>query len=92
MVKQEPKEEPLKFYAQLCTLSAKSNPNDAKFGHYKGRIVQKQTTSGKWRCMVEGKDYDEAKRIAAEADKRGFKGAFVVAFRGDKWIPLAEAR
>lgn len=92
-VKQEPKEEePLKFYAQLCTLSAKSNPNDAKFGHYKGRIVQKQTASGKWRCMVEGKDYDEAKRIAAEADKRGFKGAFVVAFRGDKWIPLAEAR
>ncbi|MBQ8334865.1 MAG: N-acetylmuramoyl-L-alanine amidase [Tidjanibacter sp.] len=92
VVKQEPKEEPLKFYAQLCTLSAKSNPNDGKFGHYKGRIVQKQTASGKWRCMVEGKDYDEAKRIAAEADKRGFKGAFVVAFRGDKWIPLAEAR
>ena len=84
--------EVVKFYAQLCTLTAKSNPNDAKFGVYKGKIVQKQTTSGKWRCMVEGKDLDDAKRIAAEADKKGFKGAFVVAFKGEEWIPLNQAR
>ena len=84
--------EVVKFYAQLCTLTTKSNPNDAKFGAYKGKIVQKQTTSGKWRCMVEGKDLDDAKRIAAEADKKGFKGAFVVAFKGEEWIPLNQAR
>ena len=84
--------EAVKFYAQLCTLTAKSNPNDAKFGAYKGKIVQKQTTSGKWRCMVEGKDLDDAKRIAAEADKKGFKGAFVVALKGEEWIPLSQAR
>lgn len=91
-VKAEPKEEPLKFYAQICTLSSKSDPNDPKFGFYKGRIVQKQTASGKWRCMVEGKDYNDAKRIAAEADKKGFKGAFVVAFRGNEWVSLSEVR
>ena len=84
--------EVVKFYAQLCTLTTKSDPNDAKFGAYKGKIVQKQTTSGKWRCMVEGKDLDDAKRIAAEADKKGFKGAFVVAFKGEEWIPLSQAR
>jgi hypothetical protein len=66
----------VKYYAQICTLSSKSNPNDAKFGPYKGRIVQLQTPTGKWRCLVEAKDYDEAVRLAAEADKRGFKGAF----------------
>ena len=71
-----PAEGEVKYYAQICTLSSKSNPNDAKFGPYKGRIVQLQTPTGKWRCLIEAKDYDEAVRLAAEADKRGFKGAF----------------
>ena len=71
-----PTEGEVKYSAQICTLSSKSNPNDAKFGPYKGRIVQLQTPTGKWRCRVEAKDYDEAVRLAAEADKRGFKGAF----------------
>ena len=71
-----PTEGEVKYYAQICTLSSKSNPNDAKFGPYKGRIVQLQTPTGQWRCLVEAKDYDEAVRLAAEADKRGFKGAF----------------
>ncbi|MBR4851240.1 MAG: N-acetylmuramoyl-L-alanine amidase [Tidjanibacter sp.] len=74
--KQTVKEEP-KYFVQLCTLTAKSNPNDSKFGPYKGRIIQSQTSTGKWRCMVAAESLEAARKLATEADAR-FKGAFVV--------------
>ena len=83
-VKAEPKQEAKpttkaepKYFVQLCTLAAKSNPNDSKFGPYKGRIVQSQTSTGKWRCMVAAESLEAARKLAVEADSR-FKGAFVV--------------
>ena len=77
--------EGVKYFVQLCTLSAKSNPNDAKFGPYKGRIVQSQTSSGKWRCLVAAESSQAAHKLAAEADKKGFKGAFVVILKGGEY-------
>lgn len=79
------KTEGVKYYVQLCTLSAKSNPNDAKFGPYKGRIIQSQTSSGKWRCLVAAESSQAAHKLAAEADKKGFKGAFVVILKGGEY-------
>ena len=69
---------------QLCTLSAKSNPNDNKFGPYKGRIIQSQTSSGKWRCMVEAESLAAARKLAVEANAK-FKGAFVVILKGGEY-------
>lgn len=74
-----------KYFVQLCTLSAKSNPNDGKFGAYKGRIVQAQTATGKWRCMVAAESLQSARTLAAEANQKGFRGAFVVALKGGEY-------
>lgn len=74
-----------KYFVQLCTLSAKSNPNDGKFGAYKGRIVQAQTATGKWRCMVAAESLQAARTLAAEANQKGFRGAFVVALKGGEY-------
>ena len=82
--KQIVKEEP-KYFVQLCTLTAKSNPNDNKFGPYKGRIIQSQTSTGKWRCMVAAESLEAARKLAIEADKKGFKGAFVVILKGGEY-------
>lgn len=73
-----------KYYVQICTLSSKSNPNDAKFGPYKGRIVQAQTATGKWRCMLEAENLDAARKLAKQADTH-FKGAFVVVLVGGEY-------
>ncbi len=64
-------------YVQICTLSQKSNPNDRKFGKWAGKIVQKQTSSGKWRCLVPASSKEEARKIKAEAEK-SFPGAYIV--------------
>lgn len=74
-----------KYFVQLCTLSAKSNPNDGKFGAYKGRIVQAQTATGKWRCMVAAESLQAARTLATEANQKGFRGAFVVALKGGEY-------
>lgn len=66
-----------KCYVQICTLSKKSDPNDRKFGKWVGRIVQKQTTSGKWRCLIPAFSTEEARQIKAEAEKT-FPGAYIV--------------
>ena len=76
--------ESVKYYVQLCTLSSKSNPNDGKFGPYKGRIVQAQTSTGKWRCMVEAESLAAARKLAVEANTP-FKGAFVVILEGGEY-------
>ena len=74
-----------KYFVQLCTLSAKSNPNDGKFGAYKGRIVQAQTATGKWRCMVAAESLQAARTLVAEANQKGFRGAFVVVLKGGEY-------
>jgi N-acetylmuramoyl-L-alanine amidase len=66
-----------KCYVQICTLSKKSDPNDRKFGKWAGRIVQKQTSSGKWRCLIPASSTEEARAIKAEAEKV-FAGAYIV--------------
>ena len=64
-------------YVQICTLSSKSDPNDRKFGKWAGKIVQKQTSTGKWRCLIPATSSEEAKAIKAEAEK-SFAGAYIV--------------
>ncbi|MBO7299974.1 MAG: N-acetylmuramoyl-L-alanine amidase [Tidjanibacter sp.] len=64
-------------YVQICTLSKKSDPNDRKFGKWAGKIVQKQTSSGKWRCLIPASSTEEARAIKAEAEK-SFAGAYIV--------------
>lgn len=64
-------------YVQICTLSKKSNPNDRKFGKWAGKIVQRQTSSGKWRCLIPASSTEEARAIKAEAEK-SFAGAYIV--------------
>ncbi len=71
-----------RYYVQICTLSKHSDPNDAKFGPYKGRIEQVQTSTGSWRCMVPAETFEEACRLQAEAAAH-FSGAFVVARESD---------
>lgn len=71
-----------KYYVQICTLSKRSDPNDEKFGPYKGRIEQFQNTTGTWRCVVAAASLEEACELQAEA-AQSFPGAFVVAFEGD---------
>lgn len=66
-----------KCYVQICTLSSKSDPNDRKFGKWAGKIVQKQTSTGKWRCLIPATSSEEAKAIKAEAEKV-FAGAYIV--------------
>ncbi len=72
----------VKYYVQICTLSSKSDPNDAKFSPYAGRIVQLQTASGKWRCLIPAASLPEARTLRTEADRK-FKGAFVIEVKGD---------
>lgn len=72
----------VKYYVQICTLSSKSDPNDAKFSPYAGRIVQLQTASGKWRCLIPAASLPEARNLRTEADRK-FKGAFVIEVKGD---------
>ena len=67
---------------QICTLSSKSNPSDRKFGKYAGRIEQRQTSTGKWRCLVPAATLQEARELQKEAEKH-FAGAFVVEIKGD---------
>ena len=64
-------------YVQICTLAKESDPNDRKFGKWAGKIVQKQTASGKWRCLIPASSTEEAKVIKAEAEK-SFAGAYIV--------------
>lgn len=66
-----------RYYVQICTLSKESNPNDRKFGKWAGKIVQRKTSSGKWRCLIPAKDKADAQTIKAEAEKH-FAGAYVV--------------
>ncbi len=69
----------VRYYVQICTLSKKSNPADRKFGKWAGKIEQRQTSSGKWRCLIPAKDKADAQAIKKEAEKY-FPGAFVVQF------------
>lgn len=77
--KQVAKSEGVRYYVQICTLAKKSDPADRKFGKWAGKIEQRQTSSGKWRCLIPAKDKAEAQTIKTEAEKQ-FKGAFVVQF------------
>ena len=70
------------YFVQICTLSSKSNPSDRKFGKYAGRIVQRQTSTGKWRCLVPAATLEEARSLQKDAEKY-FAGAFVVEIKGD---------
>lgn len=67
----------VRYYVQICTLSKESNPNDRKFGKWAGKIVQRKTSNGKWRCLIPAKDKADAQAIKAEAEKQ-FAGAYVV--------------
>ncbi len=67
----------VRYYVQICTLSKESNPNDRKFGKWAGKIVQRKTSSGKWRCLIPAKDKAEAQSIKTEAEKQ-FAGAYIV--------------
>lgn len=78
-VKTEPAQGGVRYYVQICTLSKESNPNDRKFGKWAGKIVQRQTSSGKWRCLIPATSREDASRIKIEAEKH-FAGAFVVKF------------
>lgn len=69
----------VRYYVQICTLSKKSSATDKKFGKWAGKIEQRQTSSGKWRCLVPAKDKADAQAIKKEAEKQ-FPGAFVVQF------------
>lgn len=69
----------VRYYVQICTLSKESNPNDRKFGKWAGKIEQRQTSSGKWRCLIPAKDKADAQIIKKEAEKY-FPGAYVVQF------------
>ena len=73
----EPSKPTTKYFVQICTLSKRSDPTDRKFGKWAGKIVQRQTSSGKWRCLVPATSLEDAKRIKAEAEKN-FAGAFIV--------------
>ena len=75
--KEVAKSEGVRYYVQICTLSKKSDPADRKFGKWAGKIEQRQTSSGKWRCLIPAKDKAEAQAIKAEAEKQ-FSGAYVV--------------
>lgn len=66
------------YYVQICTLSKKSDPNDRKFGPYRGKVEQFETQSGKWRCVVPAASLEEARAMQPEVSK-SFSGAFVVA-------------
>ncbi len=89
VVKEEPKAiegekiaDKVEYFVQICTLSSKSNPSDRKFGKYAGRIEQRQTSTGKWRCLVPAATLQEARELQKEAEKH-FAGAFVVEIKGD---------
>lgn len=75
----------VKYYVQLCVLSIKSDPFDAKFGSYRGKIVQKRTDKGLYRCLVPATSRSNAIKMSNIA-KREFEGAFVIAFKGDKIV------
>ncbi len=88
-VKEEPKvvegekiADKAEYFVQICTLSAKSNPSDRKFGKYAGRIEQRQTATGKWRCLIPAASLQEARVLQKDAEKY-FAGAFVVEIKGD---------
>ena len=72
------------YFVQICTLSKKSDPNDRKFGPYRGRIEQYQTQSGKWRCVIPAESLEEARKLQPEANK-SFAGAFVVVKEGEEF-------
>lgn len=76
-VKPEIKTTAERYYVQICTLSKRSDPNDRKFAPYCGKIVQRETSTGKWRCMIEAETLQAARALQREAEKR-FPGAFVV--------------
>lgn len=89
VVKEEPKAiegekiaDKVEYFVQICTLSSKSNPSDRKFGKYAGCIEQRQTSTGKWRCLVPAATLQEARELQKEAEKH-FAGAFVVEIKGD---------
>lgn len=73
----EPTQPTIKYFVQICTLSKESNPNDRKFGKWAGKIVQRQTTTGKWRCLIPAASKEEANALKAEAEKY-FAGAYIV--------------
>ena len=75
--KEVAKNEGVRYYVQICTLTKKSDPSDKKFGKWAGKIEQRQTSSGKWRCLIPARDKAEAQAIKAEAEKQ-FAGAYVV--------------
>lgn len=76
------------YYVQICTLSKESDPKDRKFAPYSGRIVQRKTSSGKWRCLVPAKTLEEARTLQREAEGR-FPGAFIVREKGGEFSRVA---
>lgn len=71
-----------KYYVQICTLSNYSNPQDGKFGPFKGKVEQVKTSSGSWRCIVPAASLEEACELQAQA-ATSFPGAYVVVLEGD---------
>jgi N-acetylmuramoyl-L-alanine amidase len=77
------------FKVQLLTSAKKLSPNDHRLKGVKGVEYYKEGGLYKYTCGA-SKDYNQVTRTRREMAKR-FKGAFIVAFKGDKKVDVHEA-
>ncbi len=82
----------IKFYVQLCTVSARKSPDSRDFGSFRGKVVERRTPKGLYQYFAGGTPSWEGVLDLQAAARKEFRDAFVVAYRNDKPIAVAEAK
>ncbi len=80
-----------KFYIQVASGLTKLPVTDRSFKSYAGKVVIKHIGNRYKYFVGETEDYDKVIEMLPEV-RRQFSDAFVVAFKGDKQISIAEAK
>lgn len=88
---EEPEEldDPLLFSVQIFSLRAKLVPTDPRFKGLKDLLVVERDGLYKYLCGTT-KDYSGARKLLAEV-RETFPDAFLVAYKGGRQIPMADA-
>lgn len=83
--------EDIVFGVQIVGGTTKMNINSSVFKSYKGRVIERKVDKIYKYLIGEYSSHQVAVKSLAKA-KKEFKDAFIVAFNGDKLIPVAEAK
>lgn len=81
----------IRFYVQIATFSQRMNPQNERFGTFKGKVKERKVGEV-YKYYVGGSSSYRETYTLMQSARNQFKDAFMVAFDGDKPMALAQAR